>query len=224
MVNIVTSQPLELVCMDFLSLETSSGGYQHILVITDHFTKYAQAVPTRNQTAKTTAEALFNNFVVQYGFPKRLHSDQGTNFESRVIKELCMIAGVEKSRTSPYHPMCNGITERFNRTLLGMLGTLEPDKKAAWHKQVPTMVHAYNCTAHDSTGHSPYFLMFGRHPRLPVDIMFGLDRNSGSKSPQPTCPTYGSVCRKHTGRRRRQQTKHVIVRSHTTTGVRGQQH
>jgi transposase InsO family protein len=182
MVSIVTSQPLELVCMDFLSLESSSGGYQHILVITDHFTKYAQAVPTRNQTAKTTAEALFNNFVVQYGFPKRLHSDQGTNFEGHVIRELCQLAGVEKSRTSPYHPMCNGITERFNRTLLGMLGTLEPEKKAAWHKHVPAMVHAYNCTAHDSTGHSPYFLMFGRHPRLPVDIMFSLDRNASSKS------------------------------------------
>jgi transposase InsO family protein len=182
MVNITTSQPLELVCMDFLSLETSSGGYQHILVIINHFTQYAQAVPTRNQTAKTTAEALFNSFIVQYGFPKRLHSDQGTNFMSRVIRELCQIAGVEKSRTTPYHPMGNGITERFNRTLLTMLGTLEPDKKVAWHKHVSPMVHAYNCTEHDSTGHSPYFLMFGRHPRLPVDVVFGLDRNTSSKS------------------------------------------
>jgi transposase InsO family protein len=182
MVNITTSQPLELVCMDFPSLESSSGGYQHILVITDHFTKYAQAVPTRNQTAKTTAEALFNNFIVQYGFPKRLHSDQGTNFGSNVIRELCQIAGVEKSRTSPYHPIGNGITERFNRTLLSMLGTLEPDKKVVWHKHVSAMVHAYNCTEHDSTGHTPYYLMFGRHPRLPVDVMFGLDRNHSSKS------------------------------------------
>ena len=70
LVNIITSQPLELVCMDYLSVETSSGGYQHMLVITDHFTRYAQAFPTRNQTAKTTAEALFSSFIVHYGFPK----------------------------------------------------------------------------------------------------------------------------------------------------------
>jgi len=182
LVNISTSQPMELVCIDFLSLETSSGGFQSILVITDHFSRYAQAIPTRNQTAKTTAEALFSKFIVHYGFPKRLHSDQGANFEGRVIRELCQIAGVEKSRTSPYHPQGNGMTERFNRTLLGMLGTLEPEKKNAWHKYVPTMVHAYNCTAHDSTGYTPYFVMFGRHPRLPVDMVFGLDRNEGSKN------------------------------------------
>ena len=176
LVNIVTSQPLELVCMDYLTVETSSGGYQHMLVIMDHFTRYAQAIPTRNQTARTTAEALFNSFVVHYGIPKRLHSDQGANFESKVIKELCQIAGIEKSRTSIYHPMGNGMTERFNRTLLGMLGTLEPDKKAHWHKYVAPLVHACNCTRHESTGYAPYFLMFGRHPRLPVDVIFGVSK------------------------------------------------
>jgi len=182
LVSITTSQPLELVCIDFLSLESSSGGYQNVLVITDHFTRYAQAIPTRNQTARTTAEALFNSFITHYGFPKRLHADQGANFESRVIRELCQIAGVDKSRTTAYHPMGNGMVERFNRSLLAMLGTLEPEKKTTWHKYVPAMVHAYNCTAHDSTGFSPYYLMFGRHPRLPVDMIFGLDRNDGSRS------------------------------------------
>ena len=97
LVNIVTSQPLELVCMDYLTVETSSGGYQHMFSHHDHFTKYAQAIPNRNQTARTTAEALFNSFVVHYGIPKRLYSDQGANFERKVIKELCQIAGIEKS-------------------------------------------------------------------------------------------------------------------------------
>jgi len=174
LVNIVTTQPLELVCMDYLSLETSKGGYQNILVITDHFTKLATAIPTKNQTAKTTADALFNNFITFYGLPLRLHSDQGANFESQLIKELCMLTGIQKSRTTPYHPMGNGIVERFNRTLLNMLGTLEPTAKLDWKCAVAPLVHAYNCTQHDSTHFSPYELMFGRKPRLAIDAVLGL--------------------------------------------------
>ena len=129
LVNIVSTQPMELVCIDFLTLERSKGGFEKILVVTDHFTRYAQAFPTRNELAKTTAKVLFENFIVHYGFPARLHSDQGRNFESSVIKELCSLAGVEKSRTTPYHPMGNGMVERFNQTLLNMLGTLDNHKK-----------------------------------------------------------------------------------------------
>ena len=175
LVNIETSQPLELVCMDYLSLERSKGGFENILVITDHFTRYALAIPTRNQTAKITADAFFNNFVLHYVLPERIHSDQGANFESKIIKELCSITGMTKSRTTPYHPMGNGITERFNRTLMDMLGTLQNTQKKDWKSHVASLVHAYNCTRQTSTGFSPYFLMFGRKPKLPVDIAFGLD-------------------------------------------------
>ena len=186
LVPITSTYPLELVCMDFLSLEMSSGGFEHILVITDHFTRYAQAYPTRNQTATTTAKCLFDNFIVHYGFPSRLHSDRGRNFESSVIAELCRIANVDKSRTTPYHPQGNGQTERFNQTLLNMLGTLEEDKKVEWKKHVPTMVHAYNSTRHESTGLTPHFLMFGRHPRLALDAFLGIepDRRPGSTDKQ----------------------------------------
>ena len=174
LVPIVTSSPLELVCMDFLTLEKSKGGYQHILVITDHYTRYAQAIPTKNQLAKTTAEAFFNHFIVHYGIPKRIHSDQGTNFESKVIKELCQLTGMKKSRTTSYHPMGNGMCERFNRTLLNTLGSLESHKKQNWKAYLGPMIHSYNCTRHESTGQTPYLLMFGRNPRLPIDVTLGL--------------------------------------------------
>ena len=147
---------------------------QHILVITDHFTRYAQAIPTKNQTARTTAEAFYQNYIVHYGIPDRIHSDQGANFESKIIKELCSLTGMTKSRTTSYHPMGNGMCERFNRTLLDMLGTLEPDRKKNWKAYDGPLVHSYNCTRHESTGVSPYFIMFGRDPRLPVDVAFGL--------------------------------------------------
>ena len=181
--NIHTYQPLELVCVDYLSLEQSKGGIQNILVITDHFTKYAQAIPTKNQTARTTAEALFKNFVVHYGIPSVLHSDQGPQFESNTIQELCKLLNIKQTRTTPYHPMGNGITERFNRTLIKMLGTLENDQKSDWKSHIPSLVHAYNCMPQETTGHSPYYLMFGREPKLPVDIAFGLDSgNQPSKT------------------------------------------
>ncbi len=180
LVPIVSSAPLELVCVDYLSLERSKGGFENILVITDHFTRYAQAIPTRNQTARTTARMLFESFIVHYGFPATIHSDRGANFESRLIQELCDIAGIQKSRTTPYHPMGNGMVERFNQTLLKMLGTLEEHEKSDWKAHVPTLVHAYNCTEHDSTGYSPYFLMFGRHPRLAIDAFLGLRADSVS--------------------------------------------
>ena len=173
LVNTQTSQPMELVCIDFLKLEPSKGGIENVLVVTDHFTKYAQAYPTRNQTARTTAKVLFDNFFVHYGFPCRLHSDQGRNFESKTIQQLCHLAGVHKSRTTPYHPMGNGIAECFNSTLLNMLGTLDPDKKMDWKSHIGSLVHAYNCTKHDSTGFSPYYLMFGHHPRIAVDLVLG---------------------------------------------------
>ena len=175
LVNIVTSAPMELVCIDFLSLEESKGGYDSVLVVSDHFTKYAQAFPTRNQTAVTTARILFENFLVHYGFPERILSDQGRNFESKVIQQLCQITGIKKVRTTPYHAQGNGQCERLNKTLISMLRTLTVEKKASWKSHLPALVHAYNSTKHDSTKFTPFYLMFGREPRLPIDAMFGLN-------------------------------------------------
>lgn len=183
LIPVVATQPLEFVTMDYLSLEPSAG-YSSILVITDHFSKFAVAIPTRNQTAKTTARLLIDHFLLPYGIPEKLHSDQGANFLSKVISELCSLFGIERSRTTPYHPMGNGLCERFNRSLLNMMGCMSEDQKKKWPKYVATMVYAYNCVPHTSTGFAPYELMFGRVPRLPIDHMFSLTENG-------TAQTYG---------------------------------
>jgi hypothetical protein len=181
LVSIESTHPLELVCIDYLSLSPSQG-YKNILVITDHFSKFAQAIPTRNQSAATTAKVLYKEFIVRYGIPERLHSDNGGSFECKVIKELCKIMGIEKSRTSPYHAMGNGCVERFNRSLLNLLGCLPNEKKSAWKEHIHTVVHAYNCSTHETTGVSPFVIMFGREPKLPVDIEFGLRKEETSET------------------------------------------
>jgi len=172
--HLKANQPLELVCIDYLGLEESKGKYSNILVITDVFTKYAWAIPTKNQSAVTTAKVMFDHFLAHYGFPLRIHSDQGRNFEGNVIKHLCKLTGMHKSRTTPYHPMGNGVTERFNRSLLNMLRTLSEEQKSDWKSNITSLVHAYNSTTHDSTGYSPFYLMYGRKPRLPIDVLFQL--------------------------------------------------
>ena len=104
--------------MDFLTLERSKGGYHHILVITDHFSRFAVAVPTKNLTAKTTAEAFYDNFITNYGNPVRIHSDH---------------------------------SERFNRTLPDVLGTLHPSQKSNWKKYLsPKLTIALDMEVQDS--------------------------------------------------------------------------
>lgn len=90
--------------------------------------------------------------------------------------------GVKKSRTTPYHPQGDPQPERFNRTLLNMLGTLDPTQKSKWSQHLTRLVHAYNCTKNDATGYSPYFLMFGREARLPVDLCFGVSADGTSNT------------------------------------------
>jgi transposase InsO family protein len=171
---IYTSRALEMITIDFLSLEESKGGYANILVITDHFTKYAIAIPTRNQEAKTVAKVLKEHFIVHYGMPERIHSDQGRCFEGKVLHHLCALMGIRKSHSTPYHPQSQGVTERFNATLLSMLRSLQVEQKANWKDYVFAMCHAYNSTRHETTGHTPFYLMFGRKPRLAIDAFLGL--------------------------------------------------
>ena len=174
MASLESSGPMDLLCIDFLSLESAKGGYSNILVMTDHFTRYSQAIATKDQTARTTANALISSFINHYGMPTRLHSDQGANFESKTIRQLCDSLGIKKTHTTPYHPQGNAQAERFNATLLSMLACLTEDEKTRWKDHLPFVVHAYNCTRNNATGFSPFQLMFGRKPRLPVDIIKGL--------------------------------------------------
>lgn len=122
--------------------------------------------------AMSVAKVLWEKYFMHYGLPAWIHSDQGRDFESRLIKQLLSILGIHKSRTSPYHPQGDAQPERFKRTLLSMLGTLQDEKKHNWSQHISQLVHAYNCTKNDATGYSPYFLMFGREAPTPCGHLF----------------------------------------------------
>ena len=171
------TQPWELIHIDFLTIEapknSKSGKDVNILVIMDHFTRFAQAIVTTSQKASVVAKVLWDQFFMNYGIPEKILSDQGRNFESKLIKELCLLSQVKKLRTTPYRPQTNGSCERFNRNLISMVGTLPDEHKSCWVQHVPTLVHAYNCTRNNATGYSPYYLLYGHKPLLPIDIEFG---------------------------------------------------
>ena len=166
--------PMELVHMDYLTTEHGRTGRDvNILIITDHYSRFAQAVQTTNQTSHTTAQAAYNHFFSKYGFPEKIVTDQGTNFESHLFKNLCKVANITKLRTTSYHPQGNGNSERFNSTLINMIKTLGYEQKVKWTTHLNTLCSAYNSTVHSSTGFSPYWLMMGRKPRLGVDLNLG---------------------------------------------------
>ena len=145
-----------------------------MLIITDHFTWYAQAHITSSQKAPVVAKTLWDHFFVHYGFPEKILSDQGQNFESLLISELCESTQIKKLRTTPYRPEGNDSCERFNRTLISMPGTLPEDFKSKWTQHISTLTHPYKCTRSNATGFSPYYLLYGRHPLLLIDIEFGV--------------------------------------------------
>ncbi|KRZ47210.1 Gag-Uncharacterized protein, partial [Trichinella nativa] len=114
---------------------------------------------------------LVGNWFSRFGAPIRLHSDQGRSFESSLISEVCKIFGVEKTRSSPYHPQGNGLVERANRTLLNTLAKLcHESQDRSWDQLLPLATMAYNSTAHETTGQSPFCMLFGKQMSLPLDI------------------------------------------------------
>jgi hypothetical protein len=194
--SIKTCSPMELVCLDFWTVEDSKKNSVDVLVVTDHFTKLAHAWPCRNQTAKEVARKLWDHVFCVYGFASNIHTDQGANLESELIAELLKLSSVQKSRSMAYHPMGNGETESFNRTLGRMLRSLPLKTKEHWPEQIQS-----------------FFLMFGRVPRLPVDVMF---RNVLDDSSVVDCNKYVktlitvlkeamSVAQRHTDKQQRRQ-------------------
>lgn len=173
--SIPVGRPAEMWAMDFVGpLPLSDGGNRHILVMCDYFTRWVEAIPLPDQRAETVARVVLRDIVSRYGVPVVLHSDRGANFESRVIRELTTLVGIKKVRTTAYHPQCDGLVERLNRTILTMLSKHVADNQRDWDIWLPCVLLAYRSAKQCSTGLSPFRLKFGREARLPADVTLGM--------------------------------------------------
>ena len=145
----------------------TADGKKYMLVAVDSFTRWIEAYGIPNKEATTVGKKLVDEVFCRFSPPEQPHSDQGRQFESELIQELCKLLEVHKTHTTPYHPQCNGVVEHFNRTLLDMLSTTVGDHPS--DRDLRKLCLGYNSSAHSSTGFTSFFLMFGWQVRLPVD-------------------------------------------------------
>lgn len=149
----------------------SVNGFTYIIVISDYFTKFTEIFPLRNIDAETVAETLFKGWIKRYGCPQEIHSDQGAQFESQLFREMCKVLQINKTRTTSYHPQSDGMIERLNRTIKDILSKYISVNQTDWDKFIDGIVFAYNSTIHESTGMTPYKMVFGEEMTLPVNLI-----------------------------------------------------
>ena len=148
--------------MDIVGLfPESESENKYILVVSDYFSKWVEAYGIANQEASTIAQTLVDEFFCRFSPPRQLHSDQGRQFESQVIAQICKLLGIVKSRTSLYHPQSDGQVERFNRTFLNKLATSAKDHPWSWEHHLRKVCFAYNTSVHPTTGFTPSICFWG---------------------------------------------------------------
>ena len=163
--------PFERMGVDVLGpFVKSNAGNRYILVFTDALTKWPEAFATPHTQAELIAKIMVENIFATHGAPRTLLSDRGSNFLSQIVEATSLLLGTKRLRTSGYHPQCNGQTERFNSVIAQCLSMVVQKDQKNWDDKLPYVLMAYRFTPHATTLESPFFLLYGRDPKLPVDI------------------------------------------------------
>ena len=148
---------------DFLGpLPLSSRGNKYLLVVQEYFSKWAEIYAVPDSTAETCAEVILNEFIARFGSPLTIHSEQGRCYEAEIFRDLCKMLEIKKTRTSPRHPSCNGMVERFNKTLIPLIRAHIKGRHNMWDQNLGCLAAAYRATRHSSTGYSPNMVMLAR--------------------------------------------------------------
>ncbi|GFO16626.1 reverse transcriptase [Plakobranchus ocellatus] len=170
--------PFQHVIIDIVGpLPVSQSRYEYILTLVDLSTRWAEGVPLRHISAKDVAQSLFELFC-RLGFPCDIQSDKGQQFMSKILREFNSLTNIKHFLSSSYHPQTNDVVERFHSTLKGMLRKLAFDSPSNWCQYLNAALFAYRCQVHTSTDYSPFFWLYGRSPRGPVEILHDSMSNS----------------------------------------------
>ena len=207
--------PLDRLSTDLIGpFPRTPRGNRYILVVTDQFSKWVEIIAIPDQTAETTARTILNEVIARFGSPISIHSDLGSNYESRIFRELCDLLEIKKSRTSVRNPKGNGQTERFNKTLIHMIRAYLTGEQNNWDLNLGCLAAAYRATPNESTKLTPNLLMLGKEVRLPAEIAFGSSTVSNE-----TVSSYGEYVEKL---KSRMQSAHKLCRKHLKENAKRQ--
>jgi hypothetical protein len=169
--------PFERIGIDIIGpLPITSRNNRYIVTATEYFTKWPEAKPLKKADAENVAKFLYEEIICRHGTPKILLSDQGSHFRNELVEKLCQKFKIQRRFSSPYHPQTNGLVERFNKTLCTMLAKLGDITN--WDENIPSVLFAYRTTKHNITQNTPFYLIYGRPPVLPIEVEPEKDPNS----------------------------------------------
>ena len=152
----------------------SFSGNKYLLTIVDWFSGYLEAFPIPDKSANSVARVLMEEFIPRHSVPSRIVSDNGTEFCCEIIDLLSAELNIHRVTTSPFHPQSNGRVEASHKTINSVIAkALEGQDHRNWDTYVPTAVLAINCSVSETTKQSPFFVVYGRDPQLPMDTLLG---------------------------------------------------
>ncbi len=162
------THPWDGICSDIMGpMNKTVRGNTYIITFTDYFTRWSEAFPLPETTAETITKIFVENIICRYGCPRFLVTDQGSNYMSGTMGVICKMFDIHHIRTSPYHPQTDGVSERFNRTIIGSISHYLNEGMTDWDEKLPIIMFALRNQNHRATNEIPYFALFGRNPRLP---------------------------------------------------------
>ena len=165
--------PFDCVALDCLGpFPVTTSNNRYIVVFSDYLTRYPEAFAVPTIDAATIADLLVNHIMPRHGAPRTLLSDRGSNFLSSLVREVCFLMGTKKEYTSSYHPQCDGLVERFNGTLAQSLSHYVSSDQKDWDRYLNPVLFGYRVSPSEVTGESPFYMLYGREPRLPMDVSF----------------------------------------------------